>query len=126
MNGLVLLGDGNGNFNAQTIAGSGFFVNGDAKAMVHLTGANNSYFLAASQNRGPLKLFRKHDKNNFIKAANNDVYALIQLQNGKTRKQEFYYGNSFLSQSSRSFSIDDNASSIKVFNNKGESRSINL
>lgn len=126
MNGLVLSGDGNGNFNAQTIAGSGLFINGDAKALICLTGANNNYFIAASQNRGPVKLFCKHDKNSFVKPKSDDVYALIQLKNGKARKQEFYYGNSFLSQSSRFLNVDGNVKSIQLFNDKGEGRSINL
>ena len=66
MNGLVLLGDGSGNFKAQTIQQSGFFVPGDAKALVQLRGTNNQYLLAASQNQGPIKLFKERANISFI------------------------------------------------------------
>ena len=35
-----------------------------------------------------------------------DMYATIKYKNGKITKQEFYYGDSFLSQSGRFINID--------------------
>jgi hypothetical protein len=35
------------------------------------------------------------------------VWAEIQLKNGNLRKQEFYYGTSFISQSSRKLEVPD-------------------
>lgn len=126
MNGVLLLGDGRGNFKAQTIAQSGLYVSGDAKALISLSGLNNTYFLAASQNRGPLKIFRMRGKSVIIRINHKDLYALIRLKNGKTRKQEFYYGASYLSQSSRFLNINDAVKSMQIFNNKGENRIINF
>ena len=126
MNGLLLLGDGKGNFKPEPITQSGLFINGDAKALISVSGLNNTYFLAASQNRGPLKFFRMRKKTSVIKANANDVYAIIQLKNGKTRKQEFYYGTSHLSQSSRFLSAGDAVKSIQIFNNKGQQRLVNF
>jgi hypothetical protein len=47
INGLVLLGDGQGNFIAQSLLQSGFFVPGDAKALIKLRGTDNNYLVVA-------------------------------------------------------------------------------
>ena len=74
MNGIVLLGDGMGNFKAETILQSGLFINGDGKALVSLQGPGNNYLLAATQNRGSLKLFRMRKNGlNQNKAVTNSV-----------------------------------------------------
>lgn len=57
LNGLLLKGDGKGNFVPQSILQSGIFIPGNGKALVKLRGRNDAYLLAASQNRGPLKIF---------------------------------------------------------------------
>ncbi|MEO6357354.1 MAG: VCBS repeat-containing protein [Ferruginibacter sp.] len=123
MNGLVLLGNGNGNFAAQTILQSGLFVPGDAKALIKLKGPNNNYLLAASQNRGALKVFG-HTNNNqkIITLTPADKAAFVLLGNGKTRKEEMYYGSSFLSQSSSFICADGSGKKIEIINNKGEKR----
>ncbi len=124
MNGLVLLGDGKGNFKPQTMMQSGICVPGNAKALVKLRGANNHYLIAASQNRGPLELYRlnKNDKN--ITLNKNDKTIFIHLKNGFTRKEEVYHGNSFLSQSSLFIPVNDVIQSIDIINNKNEKRTL--
>jgi hypothetical protein len=126
MNGLVLLGNGKGNFIAQSILQSGFYVPLDAKALVALRGNNNNYILAASQNRGPLKLFESRQKGNFIPLQKGEIKAEIKFRNGSSQKQEFYYGNSFLSQSGRFVSIGKNVASVIFYDNRGETRKIDF
>ena len=127
MNGLVLLGDGKGSFTAQTILESGVFVPGDGKALVELKGSGPDYLLAASQNRGPLKLFKRNNASQkVIPLLQTDRTVFITLANGRKRREELYYGNSFLSQSSRFLSIDKNVSSVEVQDSKGKTRLINL
>jgi hypothetical protein len=127
MNGLVLLGDGKGNFKPQTILQSGVFIPGDAKALVKLRGQNNHYLLTASQNRGPLKIFsHKNPDQKEIPLQQTDKVALITLVNGKKRKQELYFGDSFLSQSSRFLSVDGNVKSIEIVGSNGKVRPVNL
>ncbi len=58
-NGLVLKGDGAGHFISMPIAKSGLFIPGNGKALVKLKGAGDSYLLMSSENRGPLRVFRK-------------------------------------------------------------------
>lgn len=126
MNGLVLLGDGKGKFSPLTILQSGFFVPGDAKALIELKSANGKYLLAASQNRGPLKLFgNKSGLGKLIPLQQTDREVFITLANGKKRKEELYFGNSFLSQSSHFITVNDKVISVQVKDNKGQIRSLN-
>jgi hypothetical protein len=126
MNGLILLGNGNGNFAPQTILQSGFFVPGDAKALIRLRGANGNCLLAASQNRGALKLFgSKNSLQRLVPLQQTDTEVLITLVNGKKRKEELYFGNSFLSQSSHFVTINDKVTSVQVKDNKGQVRTLN-
>jgi hypothetical protein len=57
LNGLVLFGDGKGNFLNQPFNTTGFYVPGNARAIVKLT-INGRPHLAAAQNRDSLLLFR--------------------------------------------------------------------
>ncbi|MCU0408242.1 MAG: VCBS repeat-containing protein [Bacteroidales bacterium] len=58
LNGLLLAGDGKGEFRALTIAESGIYIPGNGRSVVSLKSATGKLLAAASQNRGPLKLFR--------------------------------------------------------------------
>lgn len=58
LNGLVLKGDGTGKFIALSILQSGIYIPGNSKALAKLKSSDGKYLLAASQNKGPLKVFR--------------------------------------------------------------------
>lgn len=122
LNGLVLKGDGKGGFIAQTISESGVFIPGNGKGMVRLQGKHNRYLVAAAQNRGPLKIFEQNKKVKQVHVQFDDLSAEMKYTNGITRKLEFYYGCSFLSQSGRDISIEEYVTSIVITNNKGEKR----
>ncbi|MGZ8558373.1 MAG: VCBS repeat-containing protein [Chitinophagaceae bacterium] len=126
LNGLLLLGNGHGGFSAKSILNSGLYIPGDGKAMVQLAGVNNSYLLATSQNRAPLKVFKnKKMMGSFSKLHQQDRYISYQLKNGKTRKEELYFGHSFLSQSTSFIFFDKEMYlSVSVTDNKGVKRSI--
>jgi hypothetical protein len=127
MNGLVLLGNGKGNFAAQTILQAGIFIPGDAKALIKLKGSGNTYLLAASQNRGPLKIFsNKKGAQKIIPLQQTDKSVTITFSDGKKRKEELYFGNSFLSQSSRFLQVNKNVISAEVKDVAGKTRLINL
>jgi hypothetical protein len=124
LNGLVMLGDGKGGFAPQSILQSGLFLPGNGKALVKFTNANGEYLMAASQNKGPLKIYKSKLAQTLIKVMPNEVAAIITYTNGKTRKEEFYYGQSFLSQSGRSILKNDKIKSITIIDNKGNRRTI--
>ncbi len=126
LNGLLLKGDGKGGFSPQTILESGIYIPGNGKALVQLKSTNGRYLLAASQNRGPLKVFALNRNAHFMAAEKNDASALVRYKNGGTRKQEFYYGSSFLSQSARLLMTDSTMAEVTIVDNQGKSRKIIL
>ena len=125
LNGLVLIGDGKGNFTPQSILQSGLFVPGNARALVKLAGGNNDYLLAASQNKNVLKVFKKRTKEKILRLLPGDDILIIHLKNGRQRREEIYEGNSFVSQSSKFISLNNNITSVEIINSKGEKRVVN-
>jgi hypothetical protein len=124
LNGLMLKGDGKGNFIPQTILESGIFIPGNGKALVKLRSKNGKYLLAATQNKEPLKIFElKKDIENIL-VQPDDVSADITFSNGKKQRQEFYYGSSFLSQPARFLKLGNNVKSIVITNSKGKTRAL--
>jgi len=126
LNGLLLKGDGKGNFSPLSILQSGIYIPGDGKALVKLLSAKGNYLVAASQYRDALKLFELQRKIKTVPVNLTDQYALIKYKNGNTEKKEFYYGSSFLSQSTRFIEVNDKMAGITITNNKGESRQVNF
>lgn len=124
MNGLVLSGNGHGNFAALSIKDAGMFVPGNAKALIKLKGTNNQMLLAASQNRDALKIFRSAKPVNIITASKKDKFFYLTTKEGKTRKQEIYYGSSFLSQSSQFVILNDAIIEAMVVTKNGVQKSI--
>jgi hypothetical protein len=126
LNGLVLRGDGKGNFRALSILQSGVYIPGDGKALVKLLGAKGNYLLAATQNKDVMKIFELKRPVNIVKLRPTDMYAIIKYKNGKTGKQEFYYGTSFLSQSGRFLNINKTMESVIIVDNYGRKRTIQI
>lgn len=124
LNGLVLKGDGKGNFRPLSILQSGWYIPGNGKALVTLRSASGQCLAAASQNRGPLLLFAMKTSTKLLPAQPQDQYAVIKYKNGQSRKQEFYYGQSFLSQSARFIPTDANTASVIVYDAQGKSRNL--
>src|SRR6201996_2538348 len=123
-NGLMLKGDGKGNFKPLSILQSGIYIPGNGKALVKLIGAKGKYLLAASQNRDVMKIFELKRDVHPVQLQPLDMYATITYKNGKIAKQEFYYGDSFLSQSGRFMSIDHTMKSVTITDNYGHTRNI--
>jgi enediyne biosynthesis protein E4 len=128
-NGLYLKGDGKGNFAATTIAASGFFVKGDGKGLATIHTATNEDLLLASQNQDSLLVFSKKTNSDnaptkWINLNPDDFYADIIYKDNRKRRIEFYYGSTFLSQSSRKFPIEKDAARIIITDFKGNKREI--
>ena len=102
--GNYLEGDGSGNFRSATINESGFFVDGDAKALAQLTLSNGDQLFVVTQNRDSIKAFRRSGtllSKNKVSVSPFANSAILELTNGKKRKHEFYHGSGYLSSSSR-------------------------
>jgi len=127
LNGLLLKGNGDGTFIPLSILQSGIYIPGNGKALVKLRGKNGKYLIAAGQNRGPLKVFELKKNISSVPLQANDVSALLKYKNGRlTQKQEFYYGDSYLSQSARFLNIGSNVASVTIYDSRGGERKINF
>ncbi|MES2648723.1 MAG: VCBS repeat-containing protein [Bacteroidota bacterium] len=124
LNGLFLKGNGNGSFTPEAINESGIYLPGNGKALVKVKGLKNNYLLAASENRGSMKVFELKKKNQLVSLMPGDVSAIVTFKNGRKQKQEFYYGSSFLSQSGRFIKIDDNMISVEITGSNGKTRQL--
>jgi hypothetical protein len=120
--GLLLKGDGAGNFKPLPMLESGVCIPGDGKALIRLRGTNNRYIIAASQRQGNLELFELKKKQGMVTIGPDDRYALLSLKNGKIQRQELNQGSSFLSQSSSFLSIGDQVMSVRIADKKGALR----
>jgi hypothetical protein len=125
-NGLILKGDGKGGFKPLSILQSGLFIPGDGKALVKLRGAKGNYLLAATQNRDAMKLFELRRAVKTVNLQPLDAFATIKYKDGRSAKQEFYNGSSFLSQSGRFFNIESNMASVTITDSFGHQRTIQL
>jgi hypothetical protein len=124
LNGLVLEGDSKGGFIPLSILQSGIFIPGNGKALVKLRDGHNQYLVVASQNKGPLQVYKLRNPTTQIPFSADDMYAIITNADGSKQKVENYSGSSFLSQSARFFLVGNNARSVNITNSKGQQRNV--
>jgi hypothetical protein len=121
--GMLLLGDGKLGFNAVPSATSGFYVPGDAKALVSIRTPHGHAYIAA-QNRDSVKTFTVNSDQKIVETAAEDTYAEITFQNGRKRRVELYYGSGYYSQSTRTLPVPSGATEVLIYNRSGKSRKI--
>jgi enediyne biosynthesis protein E4 len=122
--GLLLKGDGKGNFASQTIAKSGYCINGDAKALVRISDNKGKMRTITSQNKGELRFFDFINTIQTIALKPTETTAIFTLKNGKVRREEMGYGSSFLSQSGHHLVVGSDVVKIEVIDFKGNKRTI--
>ena len=122
--GLLLLGDGEGNFVSQSIQQSGFYVDKDAKALAKTLNANQEALYLATRNGETMKAFSKIGNSIYrpLPLEKNESYAIVELADGSQYREEFYFGSTYLSQSSRILAVPKTAQQITIFNSAGEKR----
>lgn len=125
LNGLVLLGDGKGGFRPQSILESGIYIPGNGKSLVRLKGSKGEYLAAASQNRGPLKLYSLRKSVKWIPLQANDRELVLVYADGSREKKELGKGSSFLSQSGHTVMAGPTVVSAEVTDASGKKRTIN-
>jgi hypothetical protein len=124
-NGLLLQGDGTGGFKPLSLLQSGIFIPGNGNSLVALRSRVNEYFLAAAQNRGPLKMFmlKKHAWCYPVEPL--EVRAEVAYHNGRKQLREFYDA-SFLSQTGRFTMLDSTVARVEFIDSKGGKRTLVL
>lgn len=123
--GTVLIGDGQGGFSELDFAKSGFFVRGDGKGLVKLHSSNQTFMLA-TQNQDSLKAFSLGVVSSLFTPEADDAYADLIFKDGSKQRIEFYYGSSYLSQSTRTIRLSEGLSDLSVTKYSGDSRKISV
>ncbi len=124
LNGLVLLNKGKGQFSSLSTAQSGFYTQASGRSLTSLI-VNGQPTVAAGQNRDFLKLFQITKSNTTpIKITEEETHAILTFSNGAKRKEEYPFGQGFLSQSTRYVLLHSGIASIDIFAGAKKSRTI--
>lgn len=108
-NGLLLKGDGKGNF--ETLKNTGFIVPKDGKSLVGYKTSTGHLGLLAAQNNAELLMYKTEILLQDISIPKGSTKVSYKL-NGQSLNKELYYGASYLSQSGLSTLIPQKATDI--------------
>jgi hypothetical protein len=123
--GLILKGNGKGNFNTIPSAVSGFYVWGDAKALAKVSVRKEDLFVA-TQNKDSVKVFASVTATQHAEIIPEqlDSWAEFIFYDGKKQRIEFYHGSGYLSQSTRKIRIPANVKETIIYDSRGKERRI--
>lgn len=126
--GLVLLGNGKGEFTPMNVRESGFLVPGDGKALVKLNSADQSPLYVASQNRGELLAFQRTSStpHQVIHPGPGVMAVIFSFENGKRERIETTLGAGFLSQSSRQLILPNGIKAVQTVDYRGTVKDIEI
>jgi len=91
-----------------------------------LKAADGSLLLAATQNQGPVQLFKSKQHSKIIEASVGDEFAILTLDDGKKQKVEFNYGSSFLSQSPRFLFLSPKITACEITDRNGKTKNVQV
>ncbi|MGB5320140.1 VCBS repeat-containing protein [Eudoraea sp.] len=119
--GLILHNKGNGVFEPIPLENSHFYVPGDAKSLVKLN-YNNQPLIIATQNNDYLKAFNLNVVKpiEWITLLPQEVKAKVFFTNDEVQLQEFYWGSSFQSQSTRQIEISPEIKQVEFYDHQGK------
>lgn len=128
--GLFMKGDGKGNLISMPMSKSGFIVKGDAKGLASIHTAKGEDLWLATQNQDSLMVYAKKAnpgevRLKWINLNPDDFYADIVYKDNKKRRIEFYYGSTYLSQSSRKMVLDKDVLKVVITDFRGNKREVN-
>jgi enediyne biosynthesis protein E4 len=121
--GAVLLGNGRGEFRHLNGARSGFLVDGDAKAIAEVLVGEERSLVIVTQNDDSVRIFSPAvEPAHVVRVQPEDAFALLTFADGKRRRDEFYHGSAYLSQSSRFLRISPGIREAVIYDFRGRSR----
>jgi hypothetical protein len=125
--GLLLTGNGKGEFSPVPGRESGFYADGDAKAMAELVMKDGSSLILVARNSDSLKVIKTIPRSKqTIRLKRDDVSAELIYKSGEKEYREFFFASGYMSQSSRVCKVPESVVSVWISNYKGEKREIPL
>ena len=126
LNGLLLCGNGKGDFEPMTMQQSGIIIPGDGKSLAKLQASDSALLVISGQNRGKLGLFKSECTYSSIALDPFDQAAIVHLKDQRSYREEIHYGNSYLSHSGRRLWLPLNVKSVEIINYQGVKRTLSL
>ncbi len=127
LTGLLLAGDGRGGFRSEKSGVTGFAADHDVKSLAAIPGAAGSQLILTGNNSGQMQAYQA-----LVPAAMTipvkkaDAYVIVRRKDGRSYRQEFYFGSNYLSQSSRNLRLGKDVSSISIFEANGQRRDMKI
>ena len=123
MRGLLLAGDGKGNLKEDKKYCSGFRADKDVKALTEIFLSDGGSVVLVGNNDSKMEAYRFPFKaSHVIVPHKDDAYAIIKKRSGKIYRHEFYFGNNYLSSSSRRLKLGSDVVSVTIYDNAGNKR----
>lgn len=125
--GCLLKGNGKGDFTPASYDESGLSADGDTKGVAAVVDSQGRNIIMVSRSAGPVDAFWQvtaETKN--IRLDAMDAWAEITFADGVTRRQEFYYGHSYLSHTDRVLIVPEKAVEVDIVSYSGERRSFKV
>jgi hypothetical protein len=124
--GLLLRGDGRGQFRVDASAAAGFFVEGEGRAITGIaTGASGSTVLVTRNDNDAVAFHPlRQAAARRVQLSPLESHAILSLADGGTRRVELMYGSGYLSQSSRVLVIPEGAREVVIHDSQGGRRVI--
>ena len=118
--GLVMLGDGVGNFKVVDASRAGIDVKGDGRAMVKIK-QGSRWMILASQNDSDIKAYEiTRNSQQIMDLHEGEYMALIEFKNNRKQKMEFFGSAGYWSQSSKRILVPEGAVQIIFMNATGQ------
>lgn len=122
LKGVLLEGDGEGNFKVLNNASSGIINDHDGSGLATLTMDGKGRIIISANSNGPVQFFKSTSTSKMLKLNPDDFSIHIELQNGEKQKVELHYGSGYLSQSSRSIALTKAMERVEAVNKYGDKR----
>jgi enediyne biosynthesis protein E4 len=125
MQGLLLIGDGKGNFQTITSASSGFMADRDSKGMALINLVNHSQAILVGNNNDKMQLYGLRSKEEkLVLPRENDISAIFYKADGSFYKREIGWGSGYLSASSRMISLSGPVTRVTLIDTRGNKREV--
>jgi hypothetical protein len=124
LNGLLLKGDGRGDFETLTMQQSGILIPGDGKSLSRMMAPDSSLMVISGQNRGKLGMFKSSIPYRVLALEPGDHAVIVHLQDGRSYREEVQYGNTFLSHSARRLWIPGQVDNVDIIDYFGVKRTV--
>lgn len=121
--GLLLTGNGKGDFYPLPANHSGILADKDAKGVVKTVSSSGQLLIIVTNNNGPTKVFGSTSTYDIQYALPGETYAEVTTNHG-SYKQEFHYGSSYLSSSGRFIIKHPKISKIDFYDQFGNTRTV--